>query len=613
MARARDAIPDRPRGKDLRSLRPVLAFLRPYRRQMIYAAIGLVIAASSVLLLGQGLRAVIDHGLAAADPRGLDQMLLALLVLVSVLAAATYNRFYWVSWIGERVSADLRRAVFNHLLTLEPSFFEVTRTGEVVSRLTNDTALLEVVIGSSISLAVRNLLLLVGSFVMLLATSARLTTLVLLCIPLVVAPILILGRRVRTHARATQDRVAGLAVSIDETLHEVRTVQAWGHEPVDRLAFGTQVEDVFATALRRIRLRATLVGLVMLLSFAAVGVILWIGGHDVLAGRISAGDLSAFVFYAVLMAGAVGAVSEVIGDLQRAAGASERLGELLATRPGLSVPIDPERLPDPPQGRLEFTGVRFAYPSRPEELALARFTLRVERGERVALVGPSGAGKSTVFQLLLRFHDPQTGVIRVDGVPIPRADPRQIRERFALVPQDPVIFATSVIENVRYGRPQASAAQVREACAAAQAMEFIERLPQGLDTFLGERGVRLSGGERQRIAIARALLADRPILLLDEATSALDAASEVHVQRALEALARGRTSLVIAHRLATVQRADRIIVLERGRIVGEGTHDTLMREGGLYAELATLQFLSPAGAGGAGDATSAGTAANGLA
>jgi len=594
MARGRDLIPDRPGSKDLRQLAAVVRFLRPYRRQIAVAALALLVAAGCVLALGQGLRAVIDHGIGAGSRSMLDRTLFGLLAVVALQAVATYTRFYWVSWIGERVTADIRRAVFSHLLGLSPAFFETMRTGEVISRLTNDTALLELVIGSSASLAVRNTLLLFGSLVMLLVTSPKLTGLVVVCVPLVIAPILLLGRRVRRYARDTQDRVAEVSSYIDETLHEIRTVQAYVHEDDDRLRFGARVEHTFRTALRRIRQRALLVGMVMFLAFTAIGIILWIGGHDVLAGRISAGELSAFVFYAVLMAGAVGTVSEVIGDLQRAAGATERLMGLLAVRPDLPAAAQPLTLPVPPRGEISLTGVSFSYPSRLDTPALDAVDLLVRRGERVAVVGPSGAGKSTLFQLLLRFYDVSGGSIRVDGIDVRAVDPRELRRRFALVPQDPVIFAASVAENVRYARPEASDEEVQRACEAACAGDFIARLPQGYDTYLGERGVRLSGGQRQRIAIARALLADRPILLLDEATSSLDAESEHFVARALEALMSGRTTLIIAHRLATVRTADRIVVLEQGRIVAEGTHASLVREGGLYHRLAALQFTDAA-------------------
>ena len=601
MARLRDSIPDRPANRDIRQLARILGFVAPYRRQVAIALVALVVAAGCVLVLGQGLRRVIDGGFASGDAALLDAALIALLGVIVVMAIATYTRFYFVSWVGERVTADIRRAVFGHLLDLSPGFFEVTRTGEVISRLTNDTSLLEVVIGSSASFALRNTLIMLGSLVMLFVTSPKLTALVLLGVPLVIAPILLYGRRVRTLSRASQARVADVSVYIDEALHEIRTVQSYGHEDEDRKRFGERVEQAFATAAERIRQRALLIALVMLLAFGAVGVILWIGGHDVLAGRISAGELSAFVFYAVLVAGAFGAVSEVIGDLQRAAGATERLMELLATEPQIRAPLVAQALP-PPRGEVRFDKVSFRYPSRPDALALADFSLEVKPGETVALVGPSGAGKSTVLQLLLRYYDADEGTISLDGVELRRADPRSLRTRLALVPQDPVIFAASVRENVRYGRPDASDAEVGEACAAAYASEFIERLPEGMDTFLGERGVRLSGGQRQRLSIARALLADRAVLLLDEATSSLDAASEHYVQLALARLMQNRTTLIVAHRLATVQNADRIVVMDEGRIIATGTHAELVQEKGLYARLAALQFLG----GGAAEPVAAG-------
>jgi ATP-binding cassette subfamily B protein len=594
MARRRDDIPERPASRDLRLLAQIGGFLKPYRGRIAVAAAALFTAAGCVLVLGQGLRRVIDAGFAAHDPASLDRALIGLLVVVGVLSIATFVRFYSVSWLGERITADLRRKVFSRILDLPPGFFESTRTGEVISRLTNDTALLEVVIGSSASFAVRNLLITTGSLVMLIVTSPKLTALVVLGVPLVVVPILLFGRRVRRLSRATQDRVADVSAYVDEALHEIRTVQAYGHEPHDRRLFTERVESTFDTALRRIRQRAALISMVILLSFGAVGIILWIGGHDVLAGHISAGQLSAFVFYAVLVAGGAAAVSEVVGDLQRAAGATERLLELLATEPEIRAPADPIALPDPPRGEIAFARVTFFYPSRADNPALADFSVVVRSGERVALVGPSGAGKSTVFQLLLRYYEPSAGEIRLDGCDVRRADPRAVRSRFALVPQEPVIFAASVRENVRYARPDASDVEVIEACRAAYAMEFIERLPDGLDSYLGERGVRLSGGQRQRLSIARALLADRAVLLLDEATSSLDAQSERYVQLALARLMEGRTTLIIAHRFATVRGADRILVMDQGRIVASGTHAELVRAGGLYARLAALQFMAEA-------------------
>ncbi len=574
----------------LRTLARAGRFLRPYRREIVLAGIGLVVAAAAVLAIGQGVRFVVDRGFAASSAAELDRMLGLLLVVIVVMAGATYMRFYHVSWLGERVTADLRRAVFDHLVDLPPSFFEATRTGEVISRLINDTTMLETVIGSSASVAIRNSLLMIGGLVMLAATSPKLTLLVLAGVPLVVVPIILFGRRVRKLSRATQDRVGDVGAFLDESLHEIRIMQAYGHEDADRRAFRARVEDAFATAVRRVRQRAFLVAAVIVLVFGAVGVILWIGGHDVVAGRLSAGELSAFVFYAVLVAGSVGSLSEVVGDLQRAAGATERLFELLTVEPAIRTPEIAVPIPATARGSLAFDDVTFHYPSRPDTPALDHFTLAVRASEKVALVGPSGAGKTTAFQLLLRFHDPERGRVEIDGVDLTRADPRDVRRQCALVPQDPVIFATSVLENVRYGRPEATDAQLQAACDAAYATEFIERMPQGLASALGERGVRLSGGQRQRIAIARAILADRPILLLDEATSALDAESERIVQRALERLMAGRTVLMIAHRLATVRHADRIAVMDKGRIVAVGTHEELVRDNPLYARLAALQF-----------------------
>ncbi len=578
------------RRRDLRPLRRLLPYLRPYRLAAAGAAVALTVSAVTVLGLGMGLRALVDQGFSQGNTALLDHALLVLLGVIAVLAAASYGRFYLVSWLGERVIADLRNEVYRHVVRLHPGFYETTKTGEIGSRLTADAAVIQTVVGSTASIFLRNLLMLAGGLIMLLVTSAKLTGLVLLVVPLVIVPILVFGRRVRRLSRATQDQVAGVAARLDETLQALRTVQAFGHEALEERRFGGQVEGAFGAAVQRVRSRAMLTALVILMVFGAVGVILWLGGHDVLAGRITGGDLSAFVFYAALVAGSVGAISEVIGDVQQAAGAAERLFDLLDVPPEITAPPDPLPLPEPPRGAVAFEGVRFAYPSRPGESALEGFDLTVAPGESVALVGPSGAGKTTVFQLLLRFYDPQDGVIRLDGVDIRSADPAAVRARLGLVPQDPVIFADTALANIRYGRPEASEAEVRAAADAAYAAPFIEALPAGYDTFLGERGVRLSGGERQRIAIARAILRDPAVLLLDEATSALDAESERMVQRALERLMRDRTTLIIAHRLATVQHVKRIAVLDAGRLVATGTHAELIRQGGLYARLAALQF-----------------------
>jgi ATP-binding cassette, subfamily B, bacterial len=558
------------------------------------ALVALLIAAGCVLALGQGLRLVIDNGFGSGEARLLDQALAAIIGVALALATATWFRFYLMMGVGERVVTDLRRAVFDHVLGLDPAFFEATRTGEVISRLTNDATLLQQVIGYGFSMFIRNALMMAGAAVMLFVTSWKLALFVLLGVPATLIPILLLGARVRRLSRDSQDRVADVSAYADEAVHEIRTVQAYAHEDADREGFARQAEAAYRSGVERIRQKAWLISSVMLIAFSAIGIILWVGGHDVLAGRLTEGELSAFVFYAVVVASGAGTVSEVWGELQRAAGASERLMELLDTRPRIVAPASPVLPPPRALRAVEFDAVSFSYPARADVAALERFTLRVAPGERVALVGPSGAGKSTVLALLLRFYDPQQGAVRIDGTDARAMDPRALRRLIAVVPQEPVIFAASVLDNLRYGRPQATRDEALRACETAYALEFIDRLPQGLETPLGERGVTLSGGQRQRLSIARALLADRPILLLDEATSSLDAASERMVQQALDALEAGRTTLVIAHRLATVQHADRIVVMDRGAIVAQGTHEELMRQDGLYASLARLQFLGAA-------------------
>ena len=568
----------------------VLPYIMPYKLQLAGASIALLFAAATVLAMGAGLRFLIDEGFAEGKPLLLDRAVIVLVVVVILLAGASYARFYLISWVGERVVADLRVAVFNHVIGLNLAFFETRSPGEILSRISTDTTLVQTVVGSSVSVALRNVLLFVGGMILLLITSPKLTGLVLLVIPFVIIPIIVLGRKVRTLSRYSQDRVADIGSHVEEILTGIRVVQAFSHEILDQIKFSKRVESAFDTAVERVRKRALLTAVVIAFIFGAVAIVLWIGGRDVLAGRISGGELSAFVFYAIVVAGSTGALSEVVGELQRAAGAMDRLNELLLVASNIKVPSEPKEFPEKVSGAITLNRVNFHYPSRPEQLALNDFSLEIKPGETVALVGPSGAGKSTVFQLLLRFYDPVSGDIKLEGVSLDQTDPRAVRKQIGLVPQDGIIFSENVLENIRYGRPEATEAEIKLAAEAANATGFIDKLPKGFDTNLGEKGVQLSGGQRQRLAIARAILRDPAVLLLDEATSALDAESERFVQRALDSIMVGRTTLIIAHRLATVLSADRIIVMEEGRAIASGEHDELLKSCPLYARLANLQF-----------------------
>ncbi|WP_156256583.1 ABC transporter transmembrane domain-containing protein [Sandarakinorhabdus oryzae] len=580
-----------PAERKLSRLKLLWRFARAYPLQLTAALTALGVAALTTLAIPQGLKTVVDNGFAkGSDPAAIAPFFVGFLGLVFLLGAATAVRFFFVSWVGERVVADLRTAVQRHLVTLDPVFFEENRPAEIASRITSDTAIIEQVVGTSASLALRNTVMGIGGIGYMFWVSPRLTLMMLLVIPLTMGPILFLGRRVRDISRASQDRVADMGTMVSEVLGAIRIVQAFTQEDREARRFGAAVERSFDTAKRRIRLRAVMTACVITLVFGAITLVLWQGALDVISGRLSGGAIAAFVFAAAIVAGAFGTLTEVYGDFMRAAGASGRMEELLAARPEIRAPAHPVALPQPARGELELANVHFHYPSKPDAPALNGFTLKVAPGETVAVVGPSGAGKSTLFQLVQRFYDPEGGELRIDGVAYRDADPHAIRERIAVVPQETVIFAASALENIRYGRPDATEAEVWAAAEAAHADAFLKDLPEGINSYLGESGTRLSGGQRQRVAIARAILRNAPILLLDEATSALDAESERLVQAALDELMKERTTLVIAHRLATVRNADRIVVMDKGRIVAEGTHDSLMAAGGLYARLARLQF-----------------------
>ncbi|WP_423212416.1 ABC transporter transmembrane domain-containing protein [Paracoccus yeei] len=593
MARGPTITADRPTTKRIGALRALWPFLRPYRGLLGAAVVALVITAGISLILPLAVRRVVDGFDAGAHL--LDQYFGAALAIVALLALGTGARYYLVTRLGERVVADLRQAVFDRVITLSPAFYERVLTGEIISRITTDTTLIQSVIGSSVSIALRNLLILIGGMAMLIWTSVKLSMLVLALVPLVVVPIIVLGRRLRALSRENQEWIAQSAGAASESLLAAQTVQAFTHEGPTRARFREVTERSYGAALGRVRTRTIMTVIVIFLIFSGVLGVLWVGARDVRTDVMTAGQLVQFVIYAVLVAGAVGALSEIWGELQRAAGATERLTELLSAQDTLTDPPNPVPLPRPVQGRIGFRDVTFHYPSRPDVSALEGITLDIAPGETVALVGPSGAGKTTVVQLLLRFWDPASGQVTIDGIDLRQMTRADFRQAIALVPQDPVIFSGSARDNIRFGRPGASDAEVEAAARAAHAHDFLSALPQGYDSPVGERGVMLSGGQKQRIAIARAILRDAPILLLDEATSALDAESERLVQDAVDELARSRTTIIVAHRLATVKKADRIVVFDHGRILAQGRHEELVAQGGLYARLARLQFTEGAG------------------
>ncbi|AAZ28464.1 ABC transporter ATP-binding protein/permease [Colwellia psychrerythraea] len=587
---AENASIDTAEKKKISILLELIQFIRPYKSQVLAAFIALIFTAGVMLSVGQGVRMLIDEGFAQQSIEQLQQAVLFILAITVLIAGGTFFRFYLVSWLGERVSADIRLAVFNHVITLHPSYFETNGSGDIMSRITTDTTLLQSIIGSSFSMAIRSVLMLLGALVMLFATNIKLTFIVLLSVPFILVPILFYGRKVRKLSRKSQDSMADVGSYAGEAIEHIKTVQSYTHEQHERRSFGKEVEKSFNIGRNRIKQRATLIAGVIIIVFGAITGMLWVGGSDVIQGKMSGGDLGAFVFYAILVASSLATISEVLGELQRAAGATERLIEILQVESHILPPVENAISAKDLNAQIVFEAVSFNYPSRPDQAATQALNLTAQQGKVLALVGPSGAGKTTLFELLQRFYDPQVGRITLGGTDIRQLDPKDLRQQMALVPQQPALFSSDVFHNIRYGKPEASDEEVISAAKKAHAHEFIVNLPEGYNSFLGERGVRLSGGQRQRIAIARAILKDPHILLLDEATSALDSESEQHVQQALEELMRGRTTIIIAHRLSTIQHADKIAVLEQGRIIDMGDHQSLLQNCELYQRLVELQF-----------------------
>ncbi|NOJ21716.1 ABC transporter ATP-binding protein/permease [Vibrio coralliilyticus] len=578
------------KSKNLGILLELIKFIRPYQWKVIAALVALVFTASLTLSVGQGVRLLIDEGFAQQSTQELSSAIQLILALTVMISIGTFFRFYLVSSVGERVSADIRLAVFNHVITLHPSYFETNGSGDIMSRITTDTTLLQSIIGSSFSMAMRSALMCVGAVIMLFATNIKLTLIVLASVPFILVPILFYGRRVRALSRQSQDSMADVGSYAGEAIEHIKTVQSYSHEAQERASFATEVERAFEIGRQRVKQRAILISGVIVIVFSAISGMLWVGGSDVINGTMSGGDLGAFVFYAIMVASSLATISEVLGELQRAAGATERLIEILQVESHIVAPSDKVVSTQQLASEVIFDDVTFHYPSRPEHAAIEHLVLKAEEGKVLALVGPSGAGKTTLFELLQRFYDPQSGQVTLGGIDVRQMDPNELRQQMALVPQQPALFSNNVLHNIRYGNPDATDEQVIEAAKKAHAHDFIIKLPEGYDSFLGERGVRLSGGQRQRIAIARAILKDPNILLLDEATSALDSESEHHVQQALEELMRNRTTIIIAHRLSTIQHADQIAVLDHGKLVDVGNHNELLQSCELYQRLVELQF-----------------------